>query len=99
MNEQERDVLRQRLLGYPGATPLSVERQLDVYEEREKEKLALTLDRRMSNALAESYLDKKGYPRPPGWHSVFFYPGGGRPRNGYVLVFIILIGIIALFFS
>lgn len=98
MDEQEKDVLRRRLLSYPEATSESVEQQLYVYEERGSEKQAVMLDRGMSNALAEAYLDKRGYPRPPGWHSVFFYPGSGRPRNGYVLVLIILIGVVALLF-
>ena len=97
MNEQEREVLRLRLFTYPGATPESVEQQLSAYEERESEKQAVMRDRGMWNAVAESYLDKRGYPRPPGWHSVFFYPGSNRPRNGYALVFLALLAAVALF--
>ena len=97
MSEQETEALRQRLLTYPGATPESVEQQLYAYELRESEKQAVMQDRGMSNALAETYLDKKGYPRPPGWHTVFFYPGSNRPRNGYALVFMALLAVVAYF--
>ena len=98
MNEQEREALHQRLLTYPGATPESVEQQLYAYEQRESVKQTVMQDRGMSNALAEAYLDRTGYPRPPGWHSVFFYTGSNRPRNGYVLVFVVLLAAVAVFF-
>ena len=81
MDDTSRGELRKRLLQYPGATEESVERDLLLHEQREDEKRALVGERRFSNALAEVYLDKKGYPRPPGWHSVFFYPDSNRPRN------------------
>ncbi len=97
MNEQEIETLHQRLQTYPGATPESVEQQLATHEERESEKQVVMQNRGMSNALAETYLDKMGYPRPPGWHSVFFYPGSNRPRNGYVLVFVTLLAAVALY--
>jgi len=84
MNDAERTELKKRLLTYPGATNESVEQELDAYEAREDEKKALTEIRKFTNALAERYLDRKGYPRPPGWHSVFFYPGSNRPRNPVV---------------
>lgn len=51
---------------------------------------AALLKRGFSNALAESWLDRAGYSRPPGWHSVFFYPGSMRPRNGFVCWLIII---------
>ena len=86
MDEQERVELKRRLLQYPGATADSVESDLYAYEQRENEKRALISERRMSNALAETVLDRKGYPRPPGWHSVFFYPGSNRPRNRMLLL-------------
>lgn len=95
MNEHAVQALRQRLLTYPGATPESVEQQLYAYAERESEKQAVMQDRGMSNALAESYLDKRGYSRPPGWHSVFFYPGSNRPRNVYVVIFGTLLAVSA----
>jgi len=37
--------------------------------------------RGFSNASSEAWLDRSGYPRPPGWRAVFFYPGSMRPRN------------------
>ena len=80
MDDNEQQHLRNRLREYPGATPESVEVQLSRLEEREEEKRAL-VERGYSNALAEAFLDRKGWPRPPGWHSVFFYPGSSRPRN------------------
>ena len=97
MTEQEMEALHQRLLTYPGATPESVEQQLFAHEERWGVKQAAMRDRKMSNAVAESFLDKSGYPRPPGWHSVFFYPGSNRPRNGYALTFLSLLAVAAYF--
>ena len=47
-------------------------------------------NRHYSNALAESLLDRKGYPRPPGWHAVFFYPGSYQPRMNSLAWFIAL---------
>jgi hypothetical protein len=60
---------------------------------REMEKRAL-LKQGLSNARAETLLDRRGYPRPPGWHSAFFYPGGNRLRNR-VVVFLIALAILA----
>lgn len=98
MNNRERERLRERLLQYPSVTEENVEHQLYAYEEREDLKRSLMEDRRLSNAMAEIYLDKKGYPRPPGWHSVFFYPGSSRPRN-IVIIWTVLIGLAVLYFS
>jgi hypothetical protein len=80
MDATEREQLKRRLLQYPGTTPSSVEQELDAYDAREQRKQAL-IDRGSSNALAEVSLDKLGYSRPPGWRSVFFYPGSNRLRN------------------
>ena len=55
--------------------------ELEMYEERAKVKKHLMAERGMSNTLAEVFLERQGFPRPPGWHSVFFYPGSNRPRN------------------
>ena len=90
MNEIEREKLRVRLLSYPGATQNIVEAELDAHEEREVEKRALLQQRHFSNALAERFLDRKGFPRRPGWHSVFFYPGSFRPRNMAVFWLIVI---------
>jgi len=95
MDDKTRAELRRRLLQYPGATQESVARDLDVYEERELQKHALVNERGYSNAVAEAYLDKEGFPRPPGWHSVFFYPGSGRPRNLVVFWFLAIGFIVA----
>ena len=97
MDDSTRDELRKLLLQYPGATEESVEHDLFVYERRREEKSALVKERRFWNALAETYLDKKGYPRPPGWHSVFFYPDSNRPRNS-VVFWGIIFGLIAWWF-
>ena len=94
MDEITRNKLRKRLLQYPGATEESVVVDLFAYEYREEEKRALIEDRHFSNALAEAYLDRKGYPRPPGWHTVFFYPGSNRPRNTVVFC-VVFIGFIS----
>lgn len=85
--------LRQRLMTYPGATEESVEELILAYETRAQLKQTLIEERGMSNALAETFLDTQGYPRPPGWHSVFFYPGGGRPRNKYLFLALVIIGL------
>ncbi|NTV28779.1 MAG: hypothetical protein HGA80_01725 [Candidatus Omnitrophica bacterium] len=93
----ERKKLRKALFEYPGATEESVERLLIAYEQREEEKRVLIKEHHYGNSLAEYYLDKKGYPRPPGWHSVFFYPGSNRPRN-HIVFWGVALGIVAWFF-
>lgn len=89
MDDITRNKWRKLLLQYPGATEKSVERSLIAYGEREETKRYLIENRQFSNALAEGYLDRKGYPRPPGWHAVFFYPGSKRLRN--TVLFLVLI--------
>jgi len=42
-------------------------------------------------------LDRRGFPRPPGWRTVFFYPDGNIPRIKY-LVLAALIGLAIGFF-
>jgi hypothetical protein len=86
--DQRRDKLRSKLMQYPGATSALVEEQLTQYDGREEQKSAF-LARGFSNALAEASLDRANYPRPLGWHSVFFYPGSMRLRN--VTVFWIIV--------
>lgn len=72
--------LRHRLLQYPNIDNTNVDEFLFLYEDRSQTKHGLR-DRGYSNAMAEAHLDRQGYPRPPGWHSVFFYPDSNRPRN------------------
>jgi hypothetical protein len=91
MDDLEKERLRAHLLGYPGQTPESVEDMLNRYEEREEAKEQLVSGRGMSNAMAETFLDRQGYPRPPGWKSVFFFPGSGRPRSKWLFVFLVLL--------
>ena len=91
MNEAEKDKLRALLLQYPGATDESVELEIAGYEDREVAKQAL-FERGFTNALAEAHLERQGYPRPPGWHSVFFYPGSNRPRNTVIFWLVVIIG-------
>lgn len=64
----------------------------DAVEGREGQKAEL-IRRGFSNALAEAWLDRSRYPRPPGWHSVFFYPGSMRPRNTTVFWLAVLAAI------
>ena len=87
------DELRRRLLQYPNATEESVELELAAYKKRDIQKAALR-ERGMSNAMAEAWLDRSGFPRPPGWHSVFFYPGSVRPRN-LVIFWVVIAAAIA----
>jgi hypothetical protein len=81
MNEADEQKLRKRLLSYPNATEEIVNIEIEAHKERQKLKEDLINNRGFSNALAEVYLDRTGYPRPPGWHSVFFYPESNRLRN------------------
>ena len=96
MNNLEREELTKRLLQYPGVTVETIEKHLDAYEAREELKRTLIEQHKYSNALAEAFLDRKGYPRPPGLHSVFFYPGSNRPRN--LAVFWLIVLIVAIWF-
>ena len=84
------DALRRRLLQYPGIDDTNVDDLLFLYEDRAEAKQQLR-DRGCNNALAEAYLDRQGYPRPPGWHSVFFYPDSNRPRNSTLLWLAVMI--------
>jgi hypothetical protein len=93
MDESEKDALRRRLLTYPGIDAGNVEEHIWRYEERASQKVEL-LHRGFSNRLAEKWLDGSGYPRPPGWHSVFFYPGSAIPRIRYVVFSIALVALL-----
>ncbi len=93
LEEKKTEALRQRLLNYPGATPESVEDLLIAYEDRASAKEHLMKNRGMWNAMAEAFLDRQGYPRPPGWHSVFFYPDSNRLRNGWVFILLIALAV------
>ena len=97
LEKKKTEALRRRLLNYPGVTPESVEDLLIAYEERASVKEHLMKNRGMRNAMAEAFLDRQGYPRPPGWHSVFFYPGSNRPRNGWVFILLIAWAVIVVF--
>ena len=90
LTDSERDRLRQRLMQYRGATEESVADELEMHEERAEVKKHLMAERGMSNTLAEVFLERQGYPRPPGWHSVFFYPSSNRPRNKVLFFFAII---------
>ncbi len=96
MDSQQKERMRSLLMQYPGANENTVEEQLATYEGREKFKKDLISERGFSNTLAERFLDKQGWSRPPGWHSVFFYPGSSRPRNN-VIFWLTVIGIAAWF--
>lgn len=93
--EERRGRRRDELLKYPGISDANVDEQLHHYEARDVQKTAL-LERGLSNVLAEAWLDRSGYPRPPGWNSVFFYPGSSRPRNA-VLFWLALLAAAAWF--
>lgn len=84
MDEAQRDWLRERLLSYRGITEANVEECLPAYADRERMKHMLVTERGHSNVLAETFLDREGYSRPPGWHPVFFYPGSNRLRGTFV---------------
>jgi len=91
MDRSERQRLRLLLLAYPGISESNVEMHLAAYDEREQQKTEL-LARGLSNRLAEKWLDKSGYPRPPGWSSVFLYPDSSTPRLRYLLLLVVIAG-------
>ena len=90
VNELKETELREKLQEYPNATEKKVEEQISNYEERAVQKKMLLETRGMSNVMAEKFLDFEGWPRPPGWHSVFFYPESNTPR-GRIWFWIIVI--------
>ena len=90
MDDITRTKLRETLLTYPNITNDNVEDHLFAYEEREKVKQSLIIERGMTNSQAESFLDKQGYPRPPGWGSVINYPGSSQIRWFWLFCFIII---------
>lgn len=84
----DRSELRKKLLQYPKINENNIDEYISLYEERDLLKRQLISDG-YSNKMAEIVLDKKGYPRPPGWKSVYSYPGGGI-RNGFVFLLVLL---------
>lgn len=92
----KRAALRNRLLSYPGTTEEQADAILGAYEQRVEEKHAL-LSRGTGNAMAELILDRKGYPRPPGWTSVFFFPDSFRLRNVYITFLALAVAMLASF--
>ena len=85
MNETEKEEPREHLPQDPDVTNETTDEKINVYQQRSEEKKVLTEERGFSNLMAESFLDKLGYPRPPGWHSIFFYPDSNRPRTTVVI--------------
>lgn len=81
---------RQLLSSYPGATNESVDDAIDALVDRYEEKWSLLRERGLSNSAAENFLDRHSYPRPPGWHSVFFYPDSMLPRKIYLAFLVAL---------
>ena len=66
MNEADEQKLRKRLLSYPNATEEIVNIEIEAHKERQKLKEDLINNRGFSNALAEVYLDRTGYPKDKG---------------------------------
>lgn len=93
MNETEKEEPGKPSLQHPDVTNENTDEKINVYQQRSEEKKVLTEDRGFSNIMAESYLDKIGYPRPPGWHSVFFYPDSNRPRTTIVVLLAVALGV------
>jgi hypothetical protein len=84
LSDREIEELRRKLAQYPGATPQFIDEQVEHYIDRAVLKRQLIESRQLSNRMAEKFLDAKGYLRPPGWNSVFFYPGGSVPRLRWI---------------
>jgi len=93
MNETEKDEPKDNLLQHPDVTGENSDEKINVYQQRSEEKRVMTEERGFSNIMAESFLDKLGYPRPPGWRSVFFYPDSNRPRPAVVIWLVVALGV------
>jgi hypothetical protein len=93
MNETEKEGPKDNLLQQPDVTYETTDEKINVYQQRSEEKKVLTEERGFSNIMAESFLDKLGYPRPPGWRSVFFYPDSKRPRPAVVIWLVVALGV------
>jgi hypothetical protein len=81
---------KQRPLERPRFTGVPLERQRALAE-RERVKQSIIREHGFSNAAAESFLDRAGYPRPPGWHAVLFYPGSYQPRSSSIVTAIVVL--------
>ncbi len=93
MHETKKKGPKEQLPQDPDLANESIDEKINVYEQRREEKKVLIEQRGFSNITAESFLDKIGYPRPPGWHSVFFYPDSNRPRTTVVIMFAAALGV------
>ena len=86
-------------MSYPGTTMEMAEYQIEQYKERLEVKKELLAQYDNANWYVEQLLERReGYPRPPGWKHVFFIPDSFRPR-GFVIFWLILIGIFVYFFN
>ena len=97
MDDEQKIKLRKTLSTYPGTNEQDVENQLNLLIERFHTKEQLINERGFSNSQAEVFLDAKGMLRPPGWHSVFFYPGSNRFRIKYIVYLLFFFNIINIF--
>ena len=93
MSETGKEEPGKPLLQHPGVTDENTDEKISVYQPRNEEKKILTEERGFSNIMAESYLDRIGYPRPPGWHSVLFYPDSNRPRTTFVIWLVVALSV------
>jgi len=93
MIESKKERPREPLPQHPDLTNETTDEKINLYQQRSEEKKVLIEERGFSNIMAESFLDKLGYPRPPGWHSVFFYPDSNRPRNAIAIRIVVALGV------
>jgi hypothetical protein len=70
------------------------ERYLDSMIARTERKKEL-LERRMSNRMAEHFLDRQGWVRPFGWRTVFYYPDSDMLRMRYIFLLVLAFGAVA----
>ena len=77
----------------PRLDQVTAEKYLNVLEQRFDQKSGL-INRGISNSMAEKFLDRQGWPRPPGWNSVFCYPGSNRMRTRYIVIVVVTVAIV-----
>jgi hypothetical protein len=89
LSDEERFALIKK--GDPRFTDEQAHDYLEALRSRFEQKQAF-IERGFSNKLAEHALDRQGWPRPWGWHTVFFYPDSNLMRTQYLVILVATVG-------